>query len=361
MTLEGIRPFADGLRRFLCWWRAELVAAIPSSVRRALALDGDTLVFRLAEGKIDVDHRASGSPSRRLTLPLGDDGLPKPPHAFADVLKALDAAPPCVVVSVDPARALTRKLRVPRLADADLASAVGLEIERVTPFRPDEAYIWQGIESADGDDRTLLVHVALVPRAVLDPILAGLRAAGLAPSSVSLAGESGDVPRPLPVAGLRDAAQSGSRIVPAMALLAVLLLAAAVVSPVIRLEATAGTLAAELPAAKQRAQATLALGGELDRLTQGARIVAQSKSESPSPLALINALSELLPDGTWLSHFNVVGGEAVMEGWTLSSAALVGRLESSGLFRSVSYLAPVTRDGERGFERFSFSAKLPGR
>ncbi|MSO92498.1 MAG: hypothetical protein EXQ86_03755 [Rhodospirillales bacterium] len=333
---------------------------MPSSVRRVLALDSDTLLFRLAEGKLDVDYIGAGGQNRLLTLTTGEDGRPKPPQDFADVLKRLGTARPRIAVVVDAALALARKIRIPRLADADIASAIGLEIERLTPFRPEEVYIWQTIDGSDGDEKTQLVHVTFVPRRVLDPVLQGLRACGLAPSSVALAGEPGSAPRPLPVAGLFEA-KPGGRLVPAMAALAVLLLGAAIVSPLFRLEAAVARLAEELPPAKRRAAATVALSSEIDRLTQGARIIAQSKAESASPLALINALSDLLPDGTWLSHFNVVGGEAVIEGWTLSSAELVGRLEGAGLFRSVSYLAPVTRDGERGFERFSFAAKLPGR
>jgi general secretion pathway protein L len=120
----------------------------------------------------------------------------------------------------------------------------------------------------------------------------------------------------------------------------------------------AAELEAEALAAKRRAAATLALSDELDRLTRGARVVARAKAESTSPVALLNALTNVLPDGTWLSHFALVAGEVVIEGWTRSSADLVGLLESSGLFQSVSYLSPVTREGERGLERFSFSARL---
>ena len=48
----------------------------------------------------------------------------------------------------------------------------------------------------------------------------------------------------------------------------------------------------------------------------------------------------------------------VIEGRTQSSAALIGLIESSALFDSVGYLAPVVRENDDGTERFSFSVKL---
>ena len=77
-----------------------------------------------------------------------------------------------------------------------------------------------------------------------------------------------------------------------------------------------------------------------------------------SPLAVLHALSGLLPDGTWVEQFSVVGNEVILEGRTDSSSRLVGLLEASPLFESVKYLAPVTRDAGAGVERFNFSLRL---
>lgn len=330
---------------------------MPASLRRTLGLEGDSLVLRLKEGRLEASLSGGGGERRLLSVPLDGERA----HERADALAALaaraEAAGARVDLVLDTAETLRRTFRLPRLPEAEFRSALGFEIERHTPFRADEVYFAYAFDAGAAEDGSLAVDAILVPRRIVDPVLQELRAAGLAPDAVGLAAEKAANIRPLFVGGLERSRPAYARATRAMALLALLLLAAAVASPLVRVEMAAADLAAKALALKQQAEVTIALGNELDRLTRGARAVARAKAESTSPVALLNALSDVLPDGTWLSHVALVAGEVVIEGWTRSSAELVGLLEGSGQFHSVSYLSPVTREGERGLERFSFSAR----
>ena len=56
---------------------------------------------------------------------------------------------------------------------------------------------------------------------------------------------------------------------------------------------------------------------------------------------------------------SLVNRELLIEGLTDSTTRLVGLLEGSPQFQSVSYVTPVTRERGGRVERFSFSVKLP--
>ncbi|MFQ5953721.1 MAG: PilN domain-containing protein, partial [Kiloniellales bacterium] len=82
---------------------------------------------------------------------------------------------------------------------------------------------------------------------------------------------------------------------------------------------------------------------------------------APSPLRILDALSRLLPDDTWLMQIGIAGDKVTLEGRTSSSATLVGLIEASPVFGEVTYLSPVTRERGGAFERFNFSVKLAER
>ncbi len=174
-----------------------------------------------------------------------------------------------------------------------------------------------------------------------------------APDSVTLSHEG------LSAAAARE--PKGGRRLRLMAGLAVGLAVAAAVSPVLRLSLTANQLAAAVEQASRDATATRALQLEADRLSLGLETVARAKAAAASPLRILNALSRLLPDDTWLAQLGLAGAEVTLDGRTASSATLVGLIEASDVFGELTYLSPVIREAGGAFERFNFSVKLSRR
>ena len=76
---------------------------------------------------------------------------------------------------------------------------------------------------------------------------------------------------------------------------------------------------------------------------------------------LLEELSRILPDDTFLGQFNVVDGLVEIEGSTASAAALVPRLEASAMFAAVRFRAPVAAEAVSRRERFHFALELAQR
>ena len=67
-------------------------------------------------------------------------------------------------------------------------------------------------------------------------------------------------------------------------------------------------------------------------------------SKSKSALDILRELSERIPKTAWLKKFNFSEKGVTIDGWAESSSELIPALESSPLFKDVSFLSSITRD-----------------
>jgi hypothetical protein len=72
-------------------------------------------------------------------------------------------------------------------------------------------------------------------------------------------------------------------------------------------------------------------------------------------------LTLLLPDDTWVNHFEIRDDKVHIHGQSVASAVLIPLIESSKLFQNVSFRSPVTQNKKYNTERFHISAELISR
>lgn len=328
-------------RGFLAWWTGEL-AGLASG---RFAAGGPPLV-------VEVDDDAI-----RLRPPGGETVRLPPDATAADAARALARAggrDRPIVLRLPDAQRLERTVRLPRAAEEDLRQVLGLEMDRQTPFRAEQVHF--GHEVTARDAREIRVRLWLVPREIADRRLERLRRLGIRPDRVEAApGEA------LPVTGpARQRAGMGSLNRGLLAAAIGLAIAWAVLPPVLA-GWRADALAAEVAAARAEVDAVRALAAERDRLAGGAAAAVGAKAAAPSTVRLLEELSRILPDDTFLGQFNVVDGLVEIEGSTASAAALVPRLEASAMFAAVRFRAPVAAEAVSRRERFHFALELAQR
>jgi general secretion pathway protein L len=110
--------------------------------------------------------------------------------------------------------------------------------------------------------------------------------------------------------------------------------------------------------ARQAAQAVPILRKKATALAAEAVFLQERKATSISTVGLLEELSALLPDHTWLTLLELKGGEIRLNGFSQSSSEILGLIEASPHFRNARFLAPVTRDARRNAEKFSLTANL---
>jgi general secretion pathway protein L len=93
----------------------------------------------------------------------------------------------------------------------------------------------------------------------------------------------------------------------------------------------------------------------------------QIRSGEISKVLVLEELTRLLPDTTWVWNLKYNGKEMELSGFADSASDLIPLLDRSPLFEKVEFLAPVTKemqmrgDGNKEKERFKIKAKIEGR
>lgn len=86
------------------------------------------------------------------------------------------------------------------------------------------------------------------------------------------------------------------------------------------------------------------------------RELLERRGRRPAAIALLNELSRLLPEATWLTHLELAGPRVRIRGESSNAAELLTVLEASTLLRRAALDGSVVRDPEVDRERFSITA-----
>jgi general secretion pathway protein L len=335
---------------------------VPQAWRRAVWLDPAVLRFELSGERLAVSIRSGRRIRPLLEVALGAADRELAERSLEAVLRRLDSADYRVVVSLDAAPAMRRHLVLPRAVEPELAEILELEIERHTPHRAEDVYFFYRADRVTGAAKTLAVTLVVLPRGPVDALIERLGASGLTPATITL---SDDSLMPGPALRLLTAAPrpawngAAGRQVRIAAGLALLLAVAAAISPLLRLKSVAADLAVTAERARQGAEATLALQAQMRQLAQGIEVVAAARAAAPSPLRVLDALSRLLPEDTWLTRLELAGGEITLHGRARDAAELIRHLEASPTVAKVAQLAPVARDRDAATFVVSLHLRTP--
>jgi len=70
---------------------------------------------------------------------------------------------------------------------------------------------------------------------------------------------------------------------------------------------------------------------------------------------VINALSKVLPNDTWVSYLRYNNKNLQLTGQSANASSLIALLEKLSYFQNVKFVSTVTKDRRTGLERFQIS------
>jgi general secretion pathway protein L len=262
-----------------------------------------------------------------------------------------------MVLRISAAHALTRVLTLPLAAEKNLRQVVGFELDRLTPFSANQVYYDVTVLERQPQQRRLRVELTVLPRAAADPALTPLRQRGLLPDVLDLVGSRPGLNLLPPEQ--RPRRNGWSRRLSAVAMLiSLLLVAVAIVLPIWRQHQQVREVLSQIAQIRQAANEALALRDQLDQVMAAAQLLAQKKQAVPSMLELLQELTAILPDDTWVERLQINGDNAQLIGQSAKASALIGIIEASKLFHSAGFQSPVNTDPRSGKERFVLGAKI---
>ncbi len=82
------------------------------------------------------------------------------------------------------------------------------------------------------------------------------------------------------------------------------------------------------------------------------------KYETATSVIVIEALSRLLPDHTYVTELHLAGNKLQIAGITHDAPSLIPLIEQSGHFTRATFYAPTTRSPSDPGERFHIEAQI---
>ncbi|NJD07458.1 MAG: PilN domain-containing protein, partial [Methylococcaceae bacterium] len=86
--------------------------------------------------------------------------------------------------------------------------------------------------------------------------------------------------------------------------------------------------------------------------------LSRKKLTEPTMLDMLNDLTKVMPDDTWLNGLQYRDRKVTIQGQSPAASSLIERIEASAFFKNTSFVSPVTKDVASGQERFQITSEV---
>ena len=373
-----------GLTAFWRWWTDQLAPMAPPALSAALARKRLRPVLAFAPDEIVLwtpvlrEQRMGFAETARI--PRGGDAsalqnagqaaiarLPRAPYGGA-------AGAPAVIVSLPQGEVLRKQFTLPAAVERDLKQTLAYDLDRHTPFKPDELYFDAVVIARDQAKNEIRVDWAAARRTVVDQAVRQAEAFGASVAAVTpeITDAQGPATRrrsrlDLLVADARPDHSWWRRwqLWAPLALIALLLLVA-IVLPLWQKRAYAIALLRVTGAARVQAEVSSALRSQLEQQAADYNFALGKKYAYPSAMQILDDVTKLIPDDTWITQYEVKSAtkgkepyrEMMLKGESANAGQLVSLLEDSHKFVDAAPRSPTMKVQPGPGEIFDFSARV---
>src|SRR6266545_3239495 len=381
---QGLRESAHqlGLAAFWRWWTGQLAALVPAALRVAMQRRRlrPVIAFDSTSAALWEPGTADGAlayvESARIDLAGDPAAVAQAGRAAIERMPLVSyggpVAAPRVVVALAPAKVLRKRLVLPAAVEENLKQALAYDLDRHTPFRADELNFDAVVIDRDMAKREIVVDWAAARRADVDQARRTAESFG-----ATVVGVAADTPghadptrlarlNLLPEADRVDPAwwRRWRLWVPAVLLLAVA--AFATLLPIWQKRDYTIALNRQVDQAHQQASAADALRTALEQQMGDYNFVLAKKYGYASATQVVDDVTKLLPDDTWLTQLELKSTvknkeplrELLLRGESGNAGRLVSLLEESKLFEQAAPRSPTTKIQPGPGEIFDLGAQL---
>jgi general secretion pathway protein L len=338
--------------QILSRWLDCVAAWIVASYAKLASAPGVRLVEE-GDGAFTLHGSGKGSATEHIRIVNGEVVAAGDGNAAA-MLKASRAE-----LVLQPGSFVFRPLELPRRAIEFLDGIVRAQIDRLTPWSAENAAFGWSAPVEIANDR-VLVTVAATARNLVMPLvtaIAGLGADSIVVSTLAPGAESGAAIKVFDQR-VRGALEVNRvrRALAAALLVAFVLAGTAIAADVIgggELDARRADVTSRIAA--QRAK--LRAGGDAIRDSALAAL-ERRRHETPSSVIVLEVLSQILPDHTYVTELRIQGDKMQVIGVTRDAPSLIRLIEQSQHFTRATFFAPTTRSPSEPGEHFHIEARI---
>jgi general secretion pathway protein L len=263
-----------------------------------------------------------------------------------------------VEIVLQPRRFLFRPLELPARAADFLDGIVRAQIDRLTPWSASEAVFGCSPPTESGPESITTVIAATTRKVAMSYVQAvsGFHPAAIAVCTDVAERNAGRVKVfEQKARGHLDAARLSRVLLIVLGVVA----AASLVSVVGAAYVSDNLATQESALARQISarRAAIRAGGDGGDRSPTA-VLERRKHETPASVIVLEALSQVLPDHTYVTELHLAGTKLQIVGITRDAPSLISLIEQSGHFTRATFYAPTTRSPSDPGERFHIETRI---
>jgi general secretion pathway protein L len=294
------------LKELLTWWLQRMAELVPAPLVRRSGGPSSALVVDLEEepgaraalGFVLRRHRQKLQLGR---FPLDEEGLRSGRAALAAY-----RSPGAVILRLPAETLLEREVMLPLAAERQPEGVLRFDMDRLTPFPAEDLFWTWVVERRDRARRMLHLRLSFVPKARIQPVLAALSAIGIDATEIqSMAAVAGVPARRIALVPPSTPWHYWKRrVLFSGACLCAALFAAVVTTPFVKQSLERAAVERRISAIAPQVQLAEALRKRVGEAETGREVRAAEQARLGDPLHALAALTELLPDDTYLTDLS---------------------------------------------------------
>lgn len=351
------------LPAFLAWWRSELAGLIPASLRRRFVPPRPSLWVVVEPGGTGMSIWRADGALEKVDDFGADDDTRLLRERWQGLLQSFRDGAPEIRLCLPESEALDCPVELPLAVESNLESALGFQLDQLTPFRVQQVLFDYRIRHRDTEHGRLNLDLRLVPVNRIEAVRERLAEIGIRPHIIDTLDGAGEPPQ---CDGFNLIPENDRpRYVFARARLNWILGAVAVVALVLVMaqsvylrEQKVETLRSEVAALRQDAESVLELQRQLEDSLAAANFLAEQRQSQPVIIQVLDEISSILPNDMWLQQLQVRGNELLMMGLADGSQRLIDLVNDSALLGEAEFRGAINVDPATGQERFNARATI---
>ncbi len=345
-------PLLGRFRSFWRWWSGELLELLPEKLQKAIAQRQQKLYVEVDGGKflLSLGNRAAQREVLRLAIGAADAENEDIPREVQQTILLLPDD-----------KVLARRISLPAAAEENLREVLGFEMDLHTPFEASDVYYDYTVVGRDSMRQKVTVDLVYAPRDAVDALLDGTSSLGMKTDVVTCRRRDNANLQPvnlLPQEKRRAKHLDVRNLNLALTALLAVLVVAAITVPIAQKNRAIEALEAQVQAAAAAARQGAELRQDLEKMAEASQFLAGKKASDTMAVELIDEVSRILPDHTWITRLNLSETELEIQGQSSASASLIAVVESSPYFENARFGSPVVQIQGTNNDRFHIAADI---
>lgn len=347
-------------KQFFRWWKRELSFLVPEKIKQLVSDKQGFIIIRPYGAQLKLTYVSNGQSEPLTILDRNTKDI-----TYQDLYgKDERLANANIILRLTGQDAIQKELSLPTAAKENLNQVVAYELDRYTPFSAEQVYF--SVKVLDGANEPGLIKVMLIltTRDLLDGLYDDIKAIGFTPLLADYEGSPNNLEQLydsynlLPEKLRQKTAKVPRLIHLSLITLTCLLLASAIGMPLFYEYQTVKALQLKVDSLEKDAKKVKALQKEIDTVIDETRQLIKEKNKTPDVIEILNTLSSLIKDDTWLSYAQYSDGHLQIQGESPAASTLIAVLEASDLFVNARFASPVTQDSISKLERFQITVDV---